>query len=337
MKHYFWSHILLLTGVIVAAYLWGFSAAWTVAILIALEVSLSFDNAVVNAKILKDMSPVWQRRFILFGLPIAVFGMRFLFPILIVAIATGMSMLSAFNLAVNSPTDYQHILEANQLGIFAFGGAFLLMVFLGFFFDNDREHKWITLLEDNSITNKLSSIASTEIVIATTTGLILTYLTDSTTVSLAFFGGVLLHEAIASLDGLLSTNGVRSGLAGLLYLEVLDASFSFDGVIGAFAISSNIFVIMIGLGVGAMYVRSMTLDFVERGTLATYKYLEHGAHYAIGALALLMFIKMFHEVPELVTGSIGVTFILTALVHSYYVNKREAENAMWDDMWRKGK
>lgn len=322
MKNYLLSHILLAIGVIVAGLVYGLSAAWTVAILIALEVSLSFDNAVVNAKILKDMSEKWQRRFIVFGIPIAVFGMRFLFPILIVAIAGGISAYTALSMAINDPSQYQTILESSQQGIFAFGGAFLLMVFLGFFFDDDREEKWIKFLETNKATEKISSIEHIEVIIAVGTGLLLTWLTGSATVALAFFGGVLLHEVIGSLDSLLSTDGVRSGIMGLLYLEVLDASFSFDGVIGAFAITSNIFIIMIGLGVGAMYVRSMTIDFVERGTLSEYRYLEHGAHYAIGALAVMMLMKMFIHIPEIVTGFVGIALIAVAFGHSYYANKR---------------
>ena len=332
MKHYTWSHILLVVGVALVSILYGLSAMWTVIILIALEVSLSFDNAVVNAKVLETMTPEWRHRFITYGLPIAVFGMRFVFPILIVSIASGMSMFAAFDLAVENPDQYQVILEASQLGIFAFGGSFLLMVFLGFFFDDDREEKWIKILENNSITEKISSIEHIEVILAVATGLLVTYLTGSTTVALAFFGGVLLHELIGSLDSLLSTNGIRSGIMGLLYLEVLDASFSFDGVIGAFAITSNIFIIMIGLGIGAMYVRSMTLDFVERGTLTTYKFLEHGAHYAIGALAFIMLLKMFIHIPEVITGLIGISFILVAFAHSYYLLKNESETQNYDDI-----
>jgi len=321
--YYTWSHIILVLSVLGGYTLGGFAGMTAIIMLAALEVSLSFDNAVVNAKVLKTMTPAWRKAFIKYGIPIAVFGMRFLFPIAIVAIATGLSVISTFNMAIGQPELYHSALEDNKVGIFAFGGSFLFMVFLGFFFDDDREDKWITILEDNTITNKVGSIQHIEVIIATAVGMGLVYYTDSTTVTLAFFGGILLHEVIGSLDDLLSTNGVRSGIAGFLYLEVLDASFSFDGVIGAFAISNNIFVIMVGLGIGAMYVRSMTLDFVEKGTLATYRYLEHGAHYAIGALAIIMFAKMFHEIPELVVGSVGISLIIAAFAHSIIVNKKE--------------
>lgn len=324
-NHYTWSHIILIISIIGGALLGGFSGTAAIVMLAALEISLSFDNAVVNAKILQTMTPFWRKAFIKYGIPIAVFGMRFLFPIAIVAVAADLTMFQTFTMAVNDPVAYQGALESNKMGIFAFGGAFLLMVFLGFFFDGDREEKWVKVLEDHPATKKISSIDNIELMIAVMTGLILVAITDSSTVAVAFFGGVLLHTAISALDGILSTNGVRSGIAGFLYLEVLDASFSFDGVIGAFAISNNIFIIMVGLGIGAMYVRAMTLHFVEKGTLATYKYLEHGAHYAIGALAMLMFMKMFFHIPEMIVGFIGVGLLVLAYVHSVRENNKTTQ------------
>jgi hypothetical protein len=133
---------------------------------------------------------------------------------------------------------------------------------------------------------------------------------------LAYFSGVLLHSFIASLDELMNTDGVRSGIMGLLYLEVLDASFSFDGVIGAFALSNDIFIIMIGLGIGAMFVRSLTIYFVEKKTLTEFKYLEHGANYAIVTLAFVMFYKIFGDISEVIVGTIGVLFIGLSAWHS---------------------
>src|SRR5690606_28965997 len=97
------------------------------------------------------------------------------------------------------------------------------------------------------------------------------------------------------------------------YLEVLDASFSFDGVIGAFALTSNLFVIAIGLGVGAMYVRSMTIMLVEKGTLAQYRFLEHGAFYAILILSVIMYVQTIYHIPEVITGLGGAALIGVAL------------------------
>ena len=285
-------------------------------LLAILEISLSFDNAVVNAKVLETMEPKWQKRFIIFGIPIAVFGMRFLFPVVIVSIASGMGIFETFNIAIDDPEQYHSTLQSVEKLIYAFGGSFLLMVFLDFLFDDERETKWIKIIENSTTIDKLNKVNNIELIVSISIGLVIVYLTKDYAISLAYFGGVLLHSFIASLDDLLSTNGVRSGIMGLLYLEVLDASFSFDGVIGAFALSSDIFIIMIGLGIGAMFVRSLTIYFVEKKTLTEFKYLEHGANYAIVALSFVMFYKIFGHINEVLVGTIGIVFIGLSAWHS---------------------
>jgi uncharacterized protein len=325
--HFRSSILITVIGLIAAYFYGGFYAMYITGLLAILEVSLSFDNAVVNAKVLNTMEPVWQERFITYGIPIAVFGMRFLFPIVIVAVASGMNMVETFNVATTDPEQYHKTLVSVEKLIFAFGGSFLLMVFLDFFFDNDREHKWIKIVENSKLVNKASEVNSIELIIGITAGLIIVYLTKDYSISVAYFGGLLLHSIIASLDDLLSTDGVRSGIMGFLYLEVLDASFSFDGVIGAFALSGDIFIIMIGLGIGAMFVRSLTIYFVKKKTLTEFKYLEHGAHYAILALSIVMMYKIFGHINEAIVGTIGIVFIGIATWHSIQDNKKENEKS----------
>jgi len=322
MKHFRSSIVITIIGLLLAFYIGGLHALYVVALLSILEVSLSFDNAVVNAKILETMEPKWQERFITFGIPIAVFGMRFLFPIFIVAIASGLGLWETFQLATNDPGTYKTTLISVEKLIFAFGGSFLLMVFLNFIFDNDREEKWITIIEESSVIGEMSKFSSIHMIIAIVVGLTLIFATQSYEIAIAYFTGVLLYSIIATLDDVLGVNGVRSGIMGFLYLEVLDASFSFDGVISAFALSSDIFIIMIGLGVGAMFVRSLTLLMLREKTLDEYRYLEHGAHYAIFALAVIMLAKIFIHVDELIVGTAGVLFIVVATYHSIQVNKR---------------
>jgi hypothetical protein len=323
MKHFYSSIVITIIGLIIALYLGGLYALYITVLLAVLEISLSFDNAVVNAKVLETMELKWQKRFITFGIPIAVFGMRFIFPILIVSIASSMGFIEAFNLALNDPEKYHHSLESTKELIYAFGGSFLLMVFLDFFFDEDRKEKWIKVIEEHKIIDIIGRINNIELMFALAIGLFLVNKTQDVSIAMAYFGGIFLHSIIASLDELLSSDGIRSGIMGFLYLEVLDASFSFDGVIGAFALSSDIFIIMIGLGIGAMFVRSLTLYFVEMKTLSEFRYLEHGAHYAILALSLVMFMKMFFEVSEIIVGTIGITFIAISLYHSVQENKKE--------------
>ena len=315
MKYFYSSFILTFLGLVAAYFLGGFVAVYICVLLIILEVSLSFDNAVVNARILRHMSQVWQRRFIIYGIPIAVFGMRFLFPILIVSIAADMGMLQTLNLALNNPDEYHHALHSNKNQIYIFGGGFLLMVFLSFFFE-EKETKWIRFLEDNHLIKTFSKSQNITLFIAILTGIILIMLTQNSTYAIAYFSAIMLHLGLGMFDEIFSTSGIKSGLMGFLYLEVLDASFSFDGVIGAFAMSQDIFIIMIGLGIGAMFVRSLTIYMVRQKILESFIYLEHGAHYAILALAVIMFIKVFHEVSEIITGTASMLFIALALIHS---------------------
>jgi hypothetical protein len=107
-----------------------------------------------------------------------------------------------------------------------------------------------------------------------------------------------------------------------MYLQLLDASLSLDGVLGAFAITSDVVLIVAGLGVGAVWVRSLTVFMVRRGTLDAYKYLEHGAHYAIAVLALSMLLAVIYEVPEAVTGLLGVGLIAGSVVASVKLKKQ---------------
>jgi len=322
MQHFRSSIAVAAVGLVLGFYIGGLEVLYIVALLAVLEISLSFDNAVVNVKVLETMEEKWQKRFITFGIPIAVFGMRFLFPILIVAIASGMSVFNTFNLALHEPMMYKEILHSVEKLIFAFGGSFLLMVFLNFIFDTDREEKWIKVIENSKLIDRMGELSSIQMIIAIIVGLLLIFLKQDYQIALAYFTGVLLYSVIASLDDLLGMNGVRNGIMGFLYLEVLDASFSFDGVIGAFALSSDIFVIMIGLGIGAMFVRSLTLYMLEKKTLAEYRYLEHGAHYAVLALAIIMLVKIFTPIDEIIVGTVGVAFIAAATYHSIRVNKR---------------
>lgn len=95
------------------------------------------------------------------------------------------------------------------------------------------------------------------------------------------------------------------------------------GIIGAFAITNDVLLIIAGLGAGAIWVRSLTVYLMRAGVLSKYRYLEHGAHWAILALGLVMLIKLYHiEPPEWMVGSLGLVFIATAVVSSVLEMKR---------------
>jgi uncharacterized protein len=309
---------------------------WLVTVLSILEVSLSFDNAVVNATVLKDMDEIWRKRFLTWGMLIAVFGMRVFFPLVIVAIAAAIGPIDALKLAATNPAEYERIITSAHVGIAGFGGAFLAMVGLKFFFDADKEVDWIGAIERQL--KRLSDVEAVEI------GLVLLALygismllepSDAMTLLVSGIFGILTFISVEALGSILTvpeavdpTMAVaKSGLASFLYLQVLDSSFSFDGVIGAFAISNNMFVIAIGLAIGAMFVRSMTIMLVDKGTLAEYRFLEHGAFWAILALAAIMLLSARFHIPETVTGLIGATLIGLSLWWSVRHNKHNPESA----------
>jgi uncharacterized protein len=331
MQHFLWGHTLLVISIIGSYLYGGLGLLTTVVLLVAIEISMSFDNAVINVRILKRLNVIWQKIFLTWGIIIAVFGMRFLFPIVIVSIAGGMTMLESFNTAISNPQLYKEILDTNQEVIFALGGAFLLMIFINWLFE-EKTHHWIKPLEYNTLMRICSKLPTLPLVIAIFIGLLISLETQDLRIAIYYFSGILLYETVQIIDDILSPedeNGniiVKSGIAGFLYLELLDASFSFDGVIGAFAITNNIFIIMLGLGIGALYVREMTIYFLHKGTIDTFRYLEHGAHYAIGILAFMMFTKIFIHLDELIVGSIGIIIILISLIHSHFENLKDFNN-----------
>lgn len=366
-KTFGWPFAITALALLGALALGGPSALVLVGILVVLEVSLSFDNAVVNATILVKMTPVWQKLFLTVGILIAVFGMRLLFPLVIVGVTAHLSPSEAVRLAleggsIDQPGTYAYLLHEAHPSIAAFGSMFLGMLFLDFIFE-DREIAWLTWLErplasigkldQLSVAVALAGLtvcAETlaeqpeDVLIAGVCGII-TYLLVNSVADLLEVGeapdepGCELPGIHGGADQVLEVVGDlarnqpaqavkvagRAGLALFLYLELIDAAFSFDGVIGAFAITQNIFVIAVGLGVGAIYIRSLTVYLVRQGTLDDYVYLEHGAHWAIGALAVLLLVSVGHEVPEVITGLIGVAFIAAALVSSFRRNRRQFE------------
>jgi hypothetical protein len=316
------------------------STVFICAILGVLEVSLSFDNAVVNATVLRKMTPLWRHRFITWGMLIAVFGMRLIFPLAIVGIVAAVNPWDALVLAAVDPEKYAAIMRSVHVPVAAFGGSFLLMVALKYFFDRNKDVHWIKFIEDPLA--KLGRLEGFELAVAM---VCLYFISRSlnTDDKISFLvSGIFGLVTFILVDGISAVlegpdeeenpgavKDLHKASAGMfIYLEVLDASFSFDGVVGAFAITNNLFIIAIGLGIGAMFVRSLTIMLVDRGTLAHYAYLEHGAFYAIGALAAIMFINTFHHIPEVITGLIGAAFIGLSFWASVRKNKKSGGQAV---------
>jgi hypothetical protein len=342
MKHFKWSIIVSIVCLGLAGY-WGFThggmtaaltAVGIAAILSVMEVSLSFDNAVVNASVLKTWDEFWQKLFLGVGIIIAVFGMRLVFPLVIVAVAADLGMAEVWNLALSDPKAFSTHLTNHHAEVAAFGGMFLLLVFLNFLLDDEKELHWLGHVEEKlGSLGKVSSIAVMVALLSLMGAMTLVEEGQKLVVLMSGLWGILVYVGVDMLSSLLESSEEgegnvgdmvkRGGVAGFLYLEVLDASFSFDGVIGAFAITNDVVIIMLGLAIGAMFVRSMTVYLVRKGTLDEYVYLEHGAHYAIGILALIMLASMKFHVPELFTGLIGVAFIVASLWSSLQHRKEQ--------------
>ncbi|MFJ8631191.1 DUF475 domain-containing protein [Streptomyces sp. NPDC093568] len=357
LRTFGWSFAVTALGLAFAAWQWGWEAFGIVLILSVLEISLSFDNAVVNAGILKRMNAFWQRIFLTLGILIAVFGMRLVFPVVIVAISAEVGPVEAVRLALDDPDRYQALVTDAHPAIAAFGGMFLLMIFLDFILE-DREIKWLAWLERPlarlgridmlSVCLALVALLATALTFAAHAHVSTGHADKTATVLLSGVAGLITYLVVGGLsahfedrieaeeeheheeeekaraEGRPVTVVALAGKAAFflfLYLEVLDASFSFDGVIGAFAVTNHIFWMALGLGIGAMYVRSLTVYLVRQGTLDDYVYLEHGAHYAIGALAAILLVTIQHQISEIVTGLIGVVLIAASFLASVRRNR----------------
>lgn len=304
-----------------AVYVWGGVAAFFVAVLLSiLEITLSFDNAVVNAKVLAKMDATWQRRFLTWGILLAVFGTRLILPAIIVSVAAGIWPWSAFVLAFNDPEAYGTLLSGVSHAINAFGGVFLLMVSLHYFFNTSKHVHWIAAIETRLA--RWGRIEAVELAIALAVLLALAYF-SSEQASVLFAGciGLLTFVVMQGITSSIETgtNVAAAGASLFVYLNVLDSAFSLDGVVGAFALTTDILIIFVGLGIGAYFVRSITVYLVRQHTLEALRYLEHGAHWAILGLGLSMLAGIIFHVPEAITGLIGLVFVSFA----YYSSRRE--------------
>lgn len=346
VQYFTGSYLVTILGII-SAYFWGehmhpgsgLISVFIVSVLAVLEVSLSFDNAVVNAMKLQKMNEKWRLIFLTWGIAIAVFGMRFLFPVLVVSIFSNIGLIEVVRIAFSDSHKYTYYLQQTHAPIVAFGGTFLMMLYLNYFFNEKKDVHWIKHIEKTF--QYFGDVRGIETVITLLALFFIqphVIIQQRLTVVLSGLSGIIIYLLIDGITHWLekkekesitqfATVMKGSGFIGFLYLELIDASFSLDGVLGAFALSKDILIITIGLAIGAMFVRSLTIMLVEKQTLNKYLYLEHGAHWAIGALSVIMLISCFHEVPEMVTGVIGLVFIVLALISSLIHNKKQIANS----------
>lgn len=322
------SGFLTLAGILGVLFDSGAGAAIVVIILIAVEIAFSFDNAIINAKTLAKLSDYWQKLFLTVGMVIAVLGMRVVFPILIVSLSAHLGWGKVLDLAFHHPHEYAEKLAAAHPAIAAYGGAFLLMLALEFFVDEKRKIVWLKYIEKplQRLSQLWAPLVISVVAVLLTAAMPANH-HASTTITAGLLG-IISHVAISLFtnlfgarqrgnkkkDGALLTGS--AALSTFIYLQILDASFSFDGVIGAFAITTDVILIAIGLGIGALWVRSLTVFMVKKGTLGDYIYLEHGAHYTVAVLAFILLISSFFEIPDVFAGLAGLGLIGSAIVAS---------------------
>lgn len=319
--HYGWaSSISFLILLYVVAYQ-GPKSILPVLTLAIVEITFSFENAVINSQVLAFMTKLWRQIFLSVGIIIAVFGVRLILPIILVALSTKTSMADVYGLARYQPEQYSHLLENAYPMIAAAGGIFLLMVGVHFFTEN-KDILWLKKIEKPILAVRRPWLLTVYMVLIALGLIGLLAGQDRKLSIIAGLIGGLTFVLIRGFSHLLKDNSNPTSGSWLkfLYLEVLDASFSLDGVVAAFAITKNVILISAGLGIGALYVRSMTVHMLERGVLSHFRYLIHGAHYAIVCLALILLVSIKYDVPHIIAGFSGLAVAILAIRSSLKIS-----------------
>jgi len=257
------------------------------------EIISSVDNAIINAHVLKTLPEKYRKFFLFWGLLIAVFLVRGLLPFLIVWLANpAFSFLEVITFVFHPTAEIEKYVEQSQSLLLLAGGVYLFLVFLGWLFLEEKKYAFLVeeFMHKQSVWfYAFSSLFFTIVVwfsIKVNPMLALSAAIGST----AFFiTDGFKRNAEEKEKQLLSGN--MSAISKLLYLEVLDATFSIDGVIGAFAFTMSIPLIFLGNGLGALVVREMTI----KGTsiISKFAYLKNGAMYSIGLLGGVMVLEAF--------------------------------------------
>ncbi|MBR7830105.1 DUF475 domain-containing protein [Actinospica sp. MGRD01-02] len=330
------AHAIALVALLGGFLVGGTQGLVVVALLGVLEIAVSFDNAIVNATVLARMNRYWQRMFMTVGVLIAAIGMRLLLPLIIVAIGAHLSPWRAVDLAYADPNRYHALLLTAQPGIAAFGGIFLLMIAIGFFRE-ERDVHWCPAVERHlPVVLGRRGVPVLIALLFTAVARFTVPAEDHTRVLVGCLVGLVCYLGInllstrvadrADADGSSRPRATVQGRGAFLlfvYLELLDATFSMDSVMGAFSVTVDIALITLGLAIGAAYIRSLTVYVVRKGTLDEYRYLEHGAYYSIALLAILLLWEVWRDVPDWITACTGAIVITAAWLTSIWAGKRQ--------------
>jgi uncharacterized protein len=281
--------------------------------LVVFEVVNSVDNAVVNATVLKTMSALWRKRFLLIGIITSVFLVRFLLPLLIVWISVPTMSVSDIFLAFSGQSDIAaKAIELQKPIILMFGGVFLLYLYFHWLFLEKKEPLFIEryLKEKHGVWFFAFAAISLVVImyLARASPMVMLAAAIGSATFFILYG--LKETAESSESNMMAGSSGLSDLSKFVYLEVLDTTFSFDGVVGAFAFTINLLLILVGLGIGAIVVRELTIKGID--TIGKYKYLKNGALTSIGFLGLFMLVESFGiELPSYIPTI--VTFIVIGI------------------------
>lgn len=254
------------------------------------EIITSIDNAVINADVLSSMSKKGRRWFLTWGIIFSVFLVRGLLPFIILYLSTpSLGIQGTFTAALSNSPKVAHAIQQSSHMLLSAGGIFLIFLFLHWLF---LEPKNFGLKGEKFFQTQGSwffAIASIVLTIVVWRALHLN--------EMIAFGAVIGSTAFFIIHGFRQyaedqekklLAGGMSDLSKIAYLEILDASFSIDGVVGAFAFTFAIPLILIGNGLGAIIVRQLTISNIER--VRKYKYLKNGAMYSILILGGIMLV-----------------------------------------------
>jgi hypothetical protein len=258
--------------------------------LVVFEIISSIDNAVVNADVLSTMSPRARKWFLTYGILFAVFIIRGLMPLLIVYVSNPeLGIVGAFTATFSSDPHVHEIIEAQKPILLAGGGVYLIYLFFHWLFIEKKEYAFFV---ESFIHRKLSFWFYATVAVLLTT-IVWVTVGDRPMVAL---GAVIGSTAFFITNGfkqnaeekekeLVAGSGL-SDLSKIIYLEVIDTTFSIDGVLGAFAFTLSVPLILFGNGIGAFIVRGFTIKGIE--TVKKYRYLKNGAMYSICLLGTIM-------------------------------------------------
>lgn len=301
------------------------SSIITVIGLLVLEVVQSVDNAIVNAHMLKTMSERARKWFLLWGILTAVFLVRGLLPLLIVWITTpGISLLQATVATFGGDPLARRSMEANSYILLIGGGMFLLLLYLHWLFLEKKDPYFVPdkLVKPHHGIWFFALSAMLLVGVLWLTRERPLAMLAAATGNAVFFILYGFRQMAEQQEHVIEKPG-HSDLSKLLFLEILDLSFSIDGIFGAFAFTTNVALILIGNGIGAIVVRELTVKGIDR--VGKYRWLKNGAMTSIGLLGTFMMLESLGvHLPEWLPTATTVFIVGVAFWASHKVIKKKA-------------